>query len=319
LGSQYDDFPYQCDTRPGKALESSAPTRWRSPRPTAAGLAAQNYAGDLFMTQTEQYVLGYKSAEQQRLQQQAQQLAHESRWLFDQIGVASGARVVEIGCGPHGCLEILAELVGPTGRVVGVERNQDAVGLACTLIAERGLKNVEVLCRDARSTDLPRGQFDLATARLVLVNIPQPEQVIAEAVSLVRSGGSIAFHEADWIGHVCDPPSSAWNRIVELFVTYSQRNGIDPFIGRKLPRLLRQAGVNGVRVNPIVHVYPDGHPRRCILLDFVENLSERVVADKLVGEEELADLKAALRRDVDDPGTLVVSHLFFQAWGRKGT
>src|SRR5262245_7616990 len=151
------------------------------------------------MTQPDQYVLGYRHAEQERLQQQAQQLADESSWLFDQIGVSAGARVVEIGCGPHGCLELLAERVGTSGSVVGIERSPDAVDLARKMVNERGLQNVEVLCRDARSPDLPRAAFDFATARLVLVNVPEPQRIVAEAIALVRPGGWIAFHEADWI------------------------------------------------------------------------------------------------------------------------
>jgi ubiquinone/menaquinone biosynthesis C-methylase UbiE len=269
------------------------------------------------MTESDQYVLGYRRAEQKRLQLQAQQLAHESNWLLDQIGVAAGGRVVEIGCGPEGCLELLAKRVGPTGTVVGVERSQDAVDLAREFILERGLKNVDVFCRDARSTELPRAAFDLATARLVLVNVPDPQQIVAELVALVKPGGWIASHEADWMGHVCDPPSGAWSTLVDLFVAYSERNGIDPFIGRKLPRLLREAGVEDVHVNPLVHVYPPGHARRPILLDFVENVSERILTQKLIGQRALTELKTALRRHLDDPGTLVVSHLFFQAWGRK--
>jgi SAM-dependent methyltransferase len=269
------------------------------------------------MTEADQYVLGYRQAEQERLQQRAQQLAHESSWLFDQIGVAQGARVVEIGCGPHGCLELLAERVGPSGRVVGIERSPDAVALARTLVSERGLENVEVIEGDARSTGLPRASFDVATARLVLVNVPQPEQIVAEAAALVRPGGRVAFHEADYVSHVCDPPLDAWTRLVELLATYSEANGIDPFVGRKLPRLLREAGLVEVRVNPIVHVYPPGHGRRNILLDFAENLSERILAQELVGAGELTEMKGALRRHLAKPDTLVVSHLFLQAWGCK--
>ncbi len=108
------------------------------------------------MTERDEYVLGYTQAEQERLQQQAQQLAHESSWLFDQIRVTRNARVVEIGCGPQGCLELLSERVGPAGSVVGVERSADAVALARKLVSERGLRNVEVFERDARSTGLPR-------------------------------------------------------------------------------------------------------------------------------------------------------------------
>jgi ubiquinone/menaquinone biosynthesis C-methylase UbiE len=269
------------------------------------------------MADFDRYILDYKHEEQERLQRQAQQLAHESSWLFAQIGVPVGARVVEIGCGPHGCLDLLAERVGPSGSVVGVESNQDAVDLARKLMNERRLTNVEVLCRDARATALPRAAFDLATARLVLITAPEPQQIIAEAVALLRPGGWIALHETDYMTYVCDPPSEAAERIFQLLVTYLQKNGIDPFIGRKLPRLLREAGLEDVHVRPFIHVYPPGYGRRSLLLDFAENLSERILAQKLIEEREFTDLKRALRRHLDDPETLVVSNLYFQSWGRK--
>jgi SAM-dependent methyltransferase len=269
------------------------------------------------MTEPDQYFLGYRQAEQERLQRQAQELAHEARGLFDRVGLAAGERVVEIGCGPQGCLDILSELVGPLGHVVGVERSEEAVGFARQLVADRKLDNVEVLHGDARATGLPRGAFDCATARLVLVNVPQPEQIVAEAVALVRPGGVVVFHEADWGVHICDPPFDAWTRSIELLDAYSRSNGIDLFVGRRVPRLLRQAGLVDVQVHPLVHVYPPGHGRRTILLDFVENLSERLLEQKLIAERQLVELKAALKTHIEDPETLIVSHLFLQVWGRK--
>ena len=268
------------------------------------------------MAERDQYFLGYRQAEQARLQRQAEELAHEARALFKQFGLSVGARVVELACGPQGCLDILSELVGPSGHVVGVERSEDAVGMAKQLIADRGLGNVEVLHGDARATGLPRGAFDVATARLVLVNVPQPEEIVAEAVALVRPGGVVAFHEADWGAHICDPPLPAWDRLAELLAAYSRSNGIDLFVGRRMPRLLRQMGLLDVRITPLIHVYPAGHPRRSIMLDFVENLSERLAAQKLVSERELGELKLALGRHLADPQALVISHLFLQAWGR---
>lgn len=271
----------------------------------------------IVMTEPDQYFLGYRQAEQERFQRQAQELADEARGLFARIGLAAGGRVVEIGYGPRGCLDILSELVGPSGHVVGVERSEEAVGFARQLVADRKLDNVEVLHGDARATGLPRGAFDFATARLVLVNVPQPEQIVAEAVALVRPGGIVAFHEADWGAHICDPPLDAWTRLIELLDSYSRSNGIDLFVGRRVPRLLRQAGLVDVQVHPLVHVYPPGHGRRAILLDFVENLSERLLAQKLIAEQQLVDLKLALKSHIEDPETLIVSHLFLQAWGRK--
>src|SRR5207244_4846988 len=130
------------------------------------------------MAQPDPYFLGYRQAEQERLQRQAQELAGEARWLFDRIGLLAGQRAVEIGCGPQGCLDLLAERVGPAGTVVGVERNERAARQARSFVADRCLANVEVLQGDAKATGLPRGSFDLAHARLVLVNVPEPEQIV---------------------------------------------------------------------------------------------------------------------------------------------
>ena len=201
--------------------------------------------------------------------------------------------------------------------MVGIERSPEAVELAQRFVRERALDNVEVVLADARSTGLPGDSFDLATARLVLVNVPDPEQIIAEAVALVRSGGTVAFHEADWIAHLCDPPIPEWNLLVEVVGAYSRLAGIDLYIGRKVPRLLRKAGLVEIRVNPIVHAYPPGHARRSILLDFVENLSERLLGQRLITTDDLDSAKQAVRHHLDRPETLVLSHLYVQAWGQK--
>jgi SAM-dependent methyltransferase len=267
--------------------------------------------------QPDEYFLGYRQAEQERLQRQAQELAGEARWLFDRVGLLAGQRAVEIGCGPQGCLDLLAERVGPAGTVVGVERSEESVRWARQFVACCNMANVEIIHGDGRSTGLPKGAFDLATARLVLVNVPHPEQIVGEMAALVRPGGVVALHEADWIGHLCEPPLVAWDELLRLLDTYSRLNGIDLFIGRKIPRMLREAGLTDVQVDPVVHVYPLGHGRRTILQDFAENLRDRLIEQKIIGTSEFNDLLNALRRHVEDPHTLVVSHLFFRAWGRR--
>jgi len=269
------------------------------------------------MAQPDPYFLGYRQAEQQRLQQQAQQLAEEADWLFDQIGIPPGAHTLEIGCGPLGCLALLAQRVGPHGMVVGVERNEDSVQLARQYIAEHHLPQVEVRLGDGKATGLPRESFDLAFARLVLVNIPEPERVVDEMMALVRPGGVVALHEADWSAHLLYPPLPAGPRLFQLLEAYSQLNGIDLFVGRRVPSLLRAAGLIDVQVRPLIHVYPPGHGRRLIYWQFLENLRERLLAVGLVTEVELTQLMADLKRHLDDPDTLVVSNLFFQVWGRK--
>jgi ubiquinone/menaquinone biosynthesis C-methylase UbiE len=271
------------------------------------------------MAQRDQYFLGHSSLEQRRLQQQALELADESRRLFDQIGVASGARALEIGCGPQGCLQLLSERVGPAGSVIGIEMSPEAVELARRFVADHRLGNVEVRQGNGKATDLPRESFDLVTARLVLVNIPRPEQVVAEMAALAKPGGTVALHEADWVAHLCDPPLPAWDRLMQAVVAYSHANGIDLFVGRRLGRMLRAEGLEEIRLNPLIHVYPPDHSRRPIFAQFVGNLRDRIVAQGLISEAEFADSFDVLERHLEDPATVVLSHLFLQAWGRKRT
>jgi len=268
------------------------------------------------MTQSDPYLLGYRQVEQDRLERQALELAQESAFLFDQIGIREGWQVVEIGCGPQGCLALLSERVGPTGRVVGAERSDEQTERARRFVAENHLANVQVLHIDARATGLSEGAFDLATARLVLVNVPQPQQILAEMVRIVRPGGIVALHEPDSTTQRCEPPHPAQTRLLRILDAYAELNGIDRSVGLKVPRMLRECGLADVHVNPLVHVYPPNHGRRMLVLEFVENARSRILESGLAEAEELDEMTAALRRHLEDPGTLVVSSLFLQTWGR---
>ncbi|HET7085427.1 MAG TPA: methyltransferase domain-containing protein [Rhizomicrobium sp.] len=269
------------------------------------------------MSEPDVYLLGRSRAEEERLRMQVQELSGEADWLLDQLHILPGASAIDIGCGPQGVLDLLADRVGPQGNVVGLERSEGFVASARAFVADRKLANVKVVQGDAKATNLPRGSFDVVHARLVLVNVPQPWLVIEEMVALAKPGGVVVSHEADYLPHCCDPPSPAWDRLFEILAAFSGAKGIDLFVGRKTHRLLRDAGIVDVQVRPVVHVYPHGHNRRSIFLDFIRNIRDVAIKEGFAEEGELDVLMAELRQHLDDPGTQVISHLFFQAWGRK--
>ena len=254
------------------------------------------------------YLLGHSKPEQRRLRKQAEELRQESNSLFDRVGLRSGGRAIDIGCGPQGVLDLLSERVGSTGLVVGIERDDKSVAAARQFAAGRALKNVKVLQGDAAAVGLPSDIFDLVHARLVLVNIPNAEAVVGEMVRLARPGGMVASHEADYLPHFCDPPLRAWDRLLEIFKTYSAANGIDLFIGRRTHRLFREAGLVNIEVNPLIHVYPHGHNRRTIFLHFLQNVRDQILDQGLITESEFSELTAELKQHLDRPDTLVVSH-----------
>jgi SAM-dependent methyltransferase len=263
------------------------------------------------------YALGSSPGESARLQRQADELASDSAALLDRVGVRSGQSAIDLGCGPRGILDMLAERVSPAGRVVGLDADPAHTAMATEFAAMRGLTGVEIMTGDARSTGLPSGAFDLVHARTLLVNLPDPANVAAEMVRLARPGGWVTSVEPDVEYARCYPPHLAYDRLCEIVTVAFRRNGADPWIGRRVPELFRQAGLADVQVEAKVQMYPAGNSRRTIRLDLARSLRSHVLEMGLASLAELDDLDAAARAHVEDPQTIVVSGLLFLTWGRK--
>lgn len=263
------------------------------------------------------YALGSSSSESARLQRQADELAPDSSALLDRVGLRPGDCVIDLGCGPRGIVELLSERVSPGGRVVGVDADPKHVAMASELVKRRALTGVEILCADARSTGLMAGSFDLVHARTLLVTVPEPSAVLAEMVRLARPRGWVAGLEADAEYAICYPPHPAFDRLCEIFTVAFARNGADPHLGRRMPELYRQAGLEDVAVEVRAAVYPAGHSRRTIRADLVRSMRPRIVEMGLADEQELDQLDSAARTHFENPDTVVMPGLYFLAWGRK--
>jgi ubiquinone/menaquinone biosynthesis C-methylase UbiE len=266
---------------------------------------------------TADYALGRSPDESARLQRQSEELRPESVALLDQIGVRPGQCAIDLGCGPRGIIDLLSAAVSPGGHVVGVDSDPAHVAMARHHAARYGAGRIEVLTADARHTGLPTGSFDLVHARTLLVTIPEPAEVVAEMVRLARPGGWVASQEPDLECSLCYPSLPAWDRLGQIFRTSFGRSGADIFIGRRLAELYREAGLEQISLVAHAGTYPAGHSRRTVLPDLARSLRPVILQLGLADERELAGLDQAVRRHLADPGTLVMPHLLFAAWGRK--
>ncbi len=91
---------------------------------------------------TQEYELGHTEWELKRLATQAQLVDPITRQYFKAAGIAPGMRVLDVGSGAGDVAFLAAELVGPTGSVIGVDRSPAAVAAARTRALERKLGNV---------------------------------------------------------------------------------------------------------------------------------------------------------------------------------
>jgi len=263
------------------------------------------------------YPLGSSVGESARLQRQAEELAADNAALLDRVGLRPGQRAIDLGCGPRGILDMLAERVAPAGRVVGLDSSPAHAAMAAEFAAARGLNGVAVITADARNTGLPAGSFDLVHARTLLVNLAEPAEAAAEMMRLAGPGGWVASMEPDTEHALCYPPHPAFDRLRDIFTIAFRRNGADPWIGRRVAELFRQAGLQQVQVEARVQMYPPGNSRRTVRLDLVQAMRPQVLEMGLATPAELDELDAAARAHLADPHTVVMSGLLFLTWGRK--
>jgi ubiquinone/menaquinone biosynthesis C-methylase UbiE len=282
-----------------------------------AGMAEPNQPAVAWADANAVYSLGSSPGESARLRRQADELAADSRELLDSIGLQPGQSAVDLGCGPRGILDLLSERVSPGGQVVGLDADPAHTAMAADFARGQGLADVRVVTADARSTGLPSGAFDLVFSRTLLINVPEPAEVVAEMVRLARPGGHVAAMEYDTEYALCHPPHPAFDRICHIFAAASRRNGADPWIGRKLPQMFRAAGLTDIRVEARAPMYPPGHSRRTIRADLVRSMRSHVLELGLATEAELDQLDAAARDHLTDPATVTISGLLFLARGRK--
>jgi ubiquinone/menaquinone biosynthesis C-methylase UbiE len=263
------------------------------------------------------YPLGGSQPELERLLTQAQAYEPQTNWLLDQIEVQSGWRALDIGCGPIGILNLLSQRVGPQGSVVGLEREARFVEMAREELFKRGLHNVRIIQADALATGLEKESFDLVHERLVMINVSARDAFLTEMLSLLRPGGTIALEDVDNVSWLCQPAHPSWDILLAAFHTVFHAGGGDGFIGRRLPVLLRAAGIENIQVKITVETPALGDYRRTHLIALIESIREKVIGKGLLSETELQEHKNALSRHLNDPGTTVIDKLLVQAWGRK--
>ena len=264
-----------------------------------------------------EYTLNSNNTEHRRLRTQAANLRAHTKTLLDATDLKPASSAIDLGCGPGGALDLLAERIGADGKVIGVDFDAASVAGARAFADERELINVEVIQADARHTELPSSSVDVVHARLLLANIPRPDEVVTEMARLVRPGGWVAVLEPDVALRACYPPHPGLEQLTELLVTVARRGGADPCIGRRLPHLFATAGLINIGIQARADVCPPRHAQRVVCLDLIQNISHRIVAQGPIDQRELDRLDRDARRHLDDQDTIVVPVTYFLAWARK--
>lgn len=264
------------------------------------------------------YALGYTNAEHERLMRQAALIAPITERLFREAGIGVGQRVLDLGSGLGDVSMLVARLVGPSGEVVGIDRDATSIERAQARVAAAGFRNVSFTQTDVSQivSDKP---FDAAVGRFILMFLPDPVSVLRSVAGLVRPGGVLAFQEPSWIPMLAlGDRLPLWSCVLRSIHETLLRSGANPEMGLALYPIFQEVGLPA----PNMHLeIPLGSK-----IDFL-----RIIADMVcslqplakqhgVAVEELGNLETLPERicaEITAANTVVSVVPLLGAWSRK--
>ena len=170
------------------------------------------------------------------------------------VPIGAGERVLEVGCGTGVVVRDLASRVGRRGEVVGVDASRRLLDRARVLCRETTARaRVALRVGDGARLPFAANRFDAALAITVILHVADPLRVVREMARVTRPGGRVGLQDQDFgVVAITHPDRSVTERIMR---GVAERFYEEPHSGRRLPGLLRAAGLTDVRL--LTDVYQD--------------------------------------------------------------
>lgn len=267
---------------------------------------------------TTEYALGYTNAEHERLIRQAERIAPITERLFLEAGIGHGQRVLDLGSGVGDVALLAARLVGPSGEVVGIERDASSIARARARVSEAGLRNVSFTQVDINQIVDAR-PFDAAVGRFILMFIPDPVSALRSLIKLVRPGGVLVFQEPSWVSLLAlGARLPLWSSLLSSIHETFQRSGVNTEMGPALYQVFQEVGLPAPAMHLETALGSDADFTRLIhgLLISVRPLAQQhnVSLETLGDLDTLAD---RIQAEVAASNTVVSFVPMVGAWSRK--
>lgn len=157
-----------------------------------------------------------------------------------------GDRVLDLGCAAGTTSRIMADLVGPVGRVVGIDSSQSRLDQGREHPEHQ--HSIEYRRGDAGAIPADDGEFDVTWARFLFEYLDQPAPALAEMVRATRPGGTVCVSDLDGNCIWHHPCSGALRRgLIDAMRTLG--DSFNPHAGKQLYPLMKGAGLKDIEVD----------------------------------------------------------------------
>ena len=190
------------------------------------------------------YVHARDVNEYQRLRDQALMWQRATQEVLDRVGLKPGMSCLDVGSGPGAVMRLMADRVGPQGRVSGLEIDCKLAAQALAELRAQGGAQFNLIEADVLSLDtVPGAPFDLTFCRLFLMHMQDPVAALEKMSSWTKPGGVLVAQEFDFGAIAVEPLCPAMAEFNRLFEGVFRGHGRNLRAGRQLPAQFEAAGL----------------------------------------------------------------------------
>jgi SAM-dependent methyltransferase len=264
------------------------------------------------------YVLGTHDEELVRLGLQHRVWRPMVLDCWERAGITVGKRVLDLGAGPGYAALDLAEIVGPSGEVVALERSENFVNAMREFFRRRGLNNVKIHELDLMTGDLPKANYDFSWCRWVLSFVSDPSLLIRKLAATMPKGGVSIFHEyAHYETWRFLPPIPAQEKFREHVIATWRESGGEPDGGRNLPALLFENGFQIRSTRPLIFCVRPTNYMWQWPVTFIEVYLPRLIEMGRIDQTFAGKVRADLAAAEKHPNALMITPLVVEIVAEK--
>ena len=190
------------------------------------------------------YVHSRDPNEYQRLRDQALMWQRATEEVLDRVGLKPGMSCLDVGSGPGAVMRLMADRVGPQGRVTGIEIDGKLGAQALADLRAQGGAQFNLIEADVLALDtVPGAPFDLTFCRLFLMHMQDPVAALEKMSFWTKPGGVVVAQEFDFGAIAVEPICPAMAEFNRLFEGVFRGHGRNLRAGRQLPAQFEAAGL----------------------------------------------------------------------------
>ncbi|HEY3874092.1 MAG TPA: methyltransferase domain-containing protein [Candidatus Kapabacteria bacterium] len=201
------------------------------------------------------YVFGTHDAELARLGLQHRVWRPDVTDAWRRAGFTSGQTILDLGSGPGFLSLDLAEIVGPSGKILALDRSQDFLRHLDREAGRNGIENISTHCVNLDEETIPQMELDGAYARWLFAFLQNPKKLLEQVVKNLKKGGVIVVHEYfHYHTFGFTSPSPAFDIFIDAVLKGWYAEGGKPDIALELLNWCQELGLKIESVKPIVHI-----------------------------------------------------------------